>query len=125
VRWIPLTAAEILKRQFVEVVIAPAIDARCPAALRQKAECAGARLRRAASLASGMEYKRIAGGLLVQDADSDTLGVADFKVVSQRAPSTDELRDLQFAWKVAMYVKSNAIVYAKRSCRPWVLAPAR
>ncbi|OPZ12740.1 MAG: Bifunctional purine biosynthesis protein PurH [Alphaproteobacteria bacterium ADurb.BinA280] len=106
------TAAEILKRQFVEVVIAPAIDAD---ALPHFAKKPNVRVLACGELqvASGMEYKRIAGGLLVQDADSDTLGVADFKVVSQRAPSTDELRDLQFAWKVAMYVKSNAIVYAK------------
>jgi phosphoribosylaminoimidazolecarboxamide formyltransferase/IMP cyclohydrolase len=106
------TAAEILKRQFVEVVIAPAIDAD---ALPHFAKKPNVRVLACGELqvASGLEYKRIAGGLLVQDADSDTLGVADFKVVSQRAPSTDELRDLQFAWKVAMYVKSNAIVYAK------------
>ncbi|MBK9494081.1 MAG: bifunctional phosphoribosylaminoimidazolecarboxamide formyltransferase/IMP cyclohydrolase [Xanthomonadales bacterium] len=106
------TAAEILKRQFVEVVIAPAIDAD---ALPHFAKKPNVRVLACGELqvASGMEYKRIAGGLLVQDADSDTLGVADFKVVSQRAPSADELRDLQFAWKVAMYVKSNAIVYAK------------
>ncbi len=106
------TAAEILSRQFVEVVIAPAIDAD---ALPHFAKKPNVRVLACGELqvASGMEYKRIAGGLLVQDADSDTLGVADFKVVSQRAPSTDELRDLQFAWKVAMYVKSNAIVYAK------------
>lgn len=106
------TAAEILSRQFVEVVIAPAIDAD---ALPHFAKKPNVRVLACGELqvASGMEYKRIAGGLLVQDSDSDTLGVADFKVVSQRAPSTDELRDLQFAWKVAMYVKSNAIVYAK------------
>ena len=106
------TAAEILSRQFVEVVIAPAIDAD---ALPHFAKKPNVRVLACGELqvASGMEYKRIAGGLLVQDADSDTLGVADFKVVSQRAPSADELRDLQFAWKVAMYVKSNAIVYAK------------
>ncbi len=63
--------------------------------------------------AGGLEYKRIAGGLLVQDTDTDALTAADLKVVSKRAPSEAELRDLLFAWKVAMYVKSNAIVYAR------------
>ena len=51
--------------------------------------------------------------MLVQDADSDALDVDDLKIVSARAPGDDELRDLLFAWKVAMAVKSNAIVYAR------------
>ncbi|MEZ5456581.1 MAG: bifunctional phosphoribosylaminoimidazolecarboxamide formyltransferase/IMP cyclohydrolase [Lysobacteraceae bacterium] len=107
-----VTASEILKRQFVEVVIAPAIDAD---ALPHFAKKPNVRVLACGDLRAfgGLEYKRIAGGLLVQDADTDTLGIADFKVVTQRAPSVDELRDLQFAWKVAMYVKSNAIVYAR------------
>lgn len=107
-----LTAAEILKRQFVEVVIAPAMD---DDALPHFAKKPNVRVLACGDLRTfrGLEYKRIAGGLLVQDADTDTLGIADFKVVTRRAPSADELRDLQFAWKVAMYVKSNAIVYAR------------
>jgi phosphoribosylaminoimidazolecarboxamide formyltransferase/IMP cyclohydrolase len=107
-----LTAAEILKRQFVEVVIAPAMD---DDALPHFAKKPNVRVLVCGDLRAfrGLEYKRIAGGLLVQDADSDTLGIADFKVVTRRTPSADELRDLQFAWKVAMYVKSNAIVYAR------------
>jgi phosphoribosylaminoimidazolecarboxamide formyltransferase/IMP cyclohydrolase len=60
-----------------------------------------------------MDFKRISAGLLVQDADSDALTAADLKTVSQRAPTDAELRDLLFAWKVAMWVKSNAIVYAR------------
>jgi len=107
------TAAAILERQFVEVVIAPqvqddalALFARKPnvrvlacGALPQQTETA-------------LDFKRIAGGLLVQDADRDTLMMSDLKVVSQRVPAADELHDLLFAWHVAMYVKSNAIVYA-------------
>jgi phosphoribosylaminoimidazolecarboxamide formyltransferase / IMP cyclohydrolase len=62
-----------------------------------------------------LEYKRIAGGLLVQDSDRDTLLLSDLKVVSKRVPNADELRDLLFAWHVAMFVKSNAIVYARDS----------
>ena len=59
------------------------------------------------------ELKRVAGGYLVQDGDRDTLLLSDLKVVSRRVPDAGELRDLLFAWHVAMYVKSNAIVYAR------------
>ena len=60
-----------------------------------------------------LDFKRIAGGLLVQEADRDTLMLSDLKVVSQRVPDAAELHDLLFAWHVAMFVKSNAIVYAR------------
>jgi phosphoribosylaminoimidazolecarboxamide formyltransferase/IMP cyclohydrolase len=110
------TAQAILDRQFVELVIAPEID---PAALAAFAKKPNVRV-----LASGAwpdhepstrDFKRIAGGLLVQDTDRDTLLLSDLKIVSVREPDADELRDLLFAWHVAMYVKSNAIVYARDS----------
>jgi phosphoribosylaminoimidazolecarboxamide formyltransferase/IMP cyclohydrolase len=106
------TAAEILKRQVVEVVIAPSIAAD---ALPHFAKKANVRVLACGELraTSGYEYKRIAGGLLVQDADTDALTAADLKIVSKLAPTAAQLRDLLFAWKVAMYVKSNAIVYAR------------
>ncbi len=106
------TAAEILKRQFVEVVIAPFIAAD---ALPHFAKKANVRVLACGELRATrvLEYKRIAGGLLVQDADTDALTAADLKVVSKVAPSQAQLRDLLFAWKVAMCVKSNAIVYAR------------
>jgi len=107
------TAAEILKRQFVEVVLAPAI---APDALPHFAKKANVRVLATGELGpagGALEFKRIAGGLLVQDADTDALLAADLKVVSQRAPTPAQMADLLFAWKVAMYVKSNAIVYAK------------
>jgi phosphoribosylaminoimidazolecarboxamide formyltransferase/IMP cyclohydrolase len=108
------TAAEILKRQFVEVVIAPEIAAD---ALPHFAKKANVRVLACGGWVSGgqtaFDYKRISGGLLVQDADSDALTAADLKIVSKRAPTDGELRDLHFAWTVAMYVKSNAIVYAR------------
>ena len=106
------TAGEILKRQFVEVVIAPSIAAD---ALPLFAKKANVRVLATGGLRThaGFEYKRIAGGLLVQDADSDALTAADLKIVTAKAPTETQLRDLLFAWKVAMHVKSNAIVYAK------------
>ena len=107
------TAAEILQRQFVEVVIAPSIASD---ALPLFAKKTNVRVLACGDLQNSdgaMEYKRIAGGLLVQDADSDSLTANDLKIVSSRAPSSNEMQDLLFAWKVAMFVKSNAIVYAK------------
>ncbi|MDX2300347.1 MAG: bifunctional phosphoribosylaminoimidazolecarboxamide formyltransferase/IMP cyclohydrolase [Xanthomonadaceae bacterium] len=107
------TAADILARQFVEVVIAPMIDAE---ALTQFSKKPNVRVLECGDLGGDvprLDTKRIVGGMLVQDADSDALDVDDLKIVSARAPGDDELRDLLFAWKVAMAVKSNAIVYAR------------
>jgi len=108
------TAALIVERQFVEVVIAPEIDDDALVAFEKKPNIR--------VLASGewpehsphaIDCKRIAGGMLAQDADRDTLMLRDLKVVTRRVPNAEELRDLLFAWHVAMYVKSNAIVYAR------------
>jgi phosphoribosylaminoimidazolecarboxamide formyltransferase/IMP cyclohydrolase len=108
------TARAIVERQFVEVIIAPEVT---PEALQVTAAKKNVRV-----LACGLwgeddkgrlDYKRVAGGLLVQDLDQGMISAADLKVVSQRIPTEAELRDLLFAWKVAKYVKSNAIVYAK------------
>jgi len=109
------TAAAILERQFVEVVIAPEVDA---AALALFAKKPNVRVLACGAWrddpATVLDFKRIAGGLLAQEADRDTLMLSDLKVVSKRVPDADELHDLLFAWHVAMFVKSNAIVYAHR-----------
>ncbi len=108
------TAAAILSRQFVEVVLAPEIT---PQALEVLAHKPKVRLLATGSIPEqnlpSLDFKRVAGGLLVQDADRDTLLLTDLKVVSKRVPDAAELRDLLFAWHVAMFVKSNAIVYAR------------
>jgi phosphoribosylaminoimidazolecarboxamide formyltransferase/IMP cyclohydrolase len=108
------TASAILERQFVEVVIAPEVD---EAALAVLAKKPNVRVLACGTWPeqspSALDFKRIAGGLLVQDIDRDTLLLSDLKVVSKRVPDADELRDLLFAWHVAMFVKSNAIVYAR------------
>jgi len=106
------TAAEILRRQFVEVVIAPSVDEAALAVFSNKPNVRVLACGELAGAFMGLEYKRINGGLLVQDADTDALTTADLRCMSQRAPDAKELNDLLFAWKVAMYVKSNAIVYA-------------
>jgi len=108
------TARAIIARQFVELVVAPQVDAAALAVFAGKPNvrvlaCGDARLPRPASL----DFKRIAGGMLVRDADFDNLHASDLKIVSRRAPSSAQLDDLLFAWRVAFYVKSNAIVYAR------------
>lgn len=108
------TAAEIAARQFVEVIIAPAVSEGAKAALAKKQnvrvlECGYWDAINPAAL----DFKRVAGGLLVQDKDIGSITAEDVKVVTQRAPSEQELADLLFAWRVAKFVKSNAIVYVK------------
>ncbi len=109
------TAAEIVKRQFVEVIIAPTISAsaRKPFWLKNKmSACWNAGIWNSDSQAA-LDFKRVAGGLLVQDKDIGEITAADIKIVSKRAPTEQEMADLLFAWKVAKFVKSNAIVYCK------------
>lgn len=110
------TARIIVERQFVEVVIAPSFHDLALAALASKPNVrvlATGAFPEAGTMALSRDIKRIAGGLLVQDIDTDQLRARDLRVVSQRAPSAQEFSDLMFAWKLAMYVKSNAIVYAR------------
>ena len=108
------TAVEIIKRQFVEVIIAPTISL---AAQKVLAEKQNVRVLECGLWNSGhepsLDYKRVSGGLLVQDKDYAMISAAEIKVVSKRVPTEQELTDLLFAWKVAKFVKSNAIVYCK------------
>ena len=106
------TAAAIVERQFVEVIIAPSVTAEAEAACAAKKNVrlfvSGAW---PAAPAQRLDYKKVAGGLLVQDAD---LALYDkLEVVTKRKPDEREMADLLFAWKVAKFVKSNAIVYAR------------
>ncbi|MBK9655799.1 MAG: bifunctional phosphoribosylaminoimidazolecarboxamide formyltransferase/IMP cyclohydrolase [Rhodanobacteraceae bacterium] len=110
------TARIIVERQFVEVVIAPSYHDLALAALASKPNVrvlATGALPSSLDLLPARDIKRIAGGLLVQEVDRDSLRAQDLRVVSQRAPTGQEFADLMFAWKLAMYVKSNAIVYAR------------
>lgn len=108
------TAGDIVERQFVEVIIAPAVSDEALARLRGKKDirvlvCGAWGDTRPAEF----DYKRVSGGLLVQDRDIGIVTPTQLRVVSQRQPTATELADLQFAWKVAKYVKSNAIVYCR------------
>jgi len=108
------TAQAIVSQQFVEVVIAPSVE---PAALSVFAGKSNVRVLSCGAwpttAENGLDYKRVNGGLLVQDRDTGMVAETDLKVVTRRAPSTRELADLLFVWKVAKYVKSNAIVYGR------------
>lgn len=108
------TAKAIVERQFTEVIIAPSISAE---ALKVVAAKQNVRVLSCGQWAArpqhAFDYKRVNGGLLVQDRDIHQITAADLKVVSKRQPSPQEIEDLLFAWKVAMFVKSNAIVYCK------------
>jgi phosphoribosylaminoimidazolecarboxamide formyltransferase/IMP cyclohydrolase len=107
-------AARKIVEIFTEVIVAP--DA-SPEAIEIVAAKKNLRLLLAGALpdprAAGLTVRSVAGGLLVQDRDNGTLESATLKVVTQRAPTEAELRDLKFAWRVCKHVKSNAIVYVK------------
>ena len=110
------TTNAILDRQFVEVIVAPNIASECHQILASKPNI---RVLACGDLpekpVSFLDFKRVNGGLLVQDADIGRVSTEELKVVTERLPTEEELRDLQFAWKVAKYVKSNAIVYARNN----------
>ena len=108
------TAEAILARQFVEVIAAPGVAPEALPVVQRKQDVRvltvgqpQARARKA------FDYKRVQGGLLVQERDEATVESTGVKVVTQRGPTEAEIADLLFAWRVVKFVKSNAIVYAK------------
>jgi phosphoribosylaminoimidazolecarboxamide formyltransferase/IMP cyclohydrolase len=110
------SARRITEQQFTEVIIAPSVSEEALAVTAVKKNvrvltCGQWDSERTAEF----DYKRVNGGLLVQDRDIHTISKDDLTVISKRAPTDDELRDLMFAWRVAQYVKSNAIVYCKNN----------
>ncbi len=108
------TARTIVDRQFVEVIAAPSIAADALPVLATKANIRVLALGNLnVASTSELEYRSIAGGLLVQSRDFGSVSAADLKVVTRRAPTAAELRDLLFCWRVCKFVKSNAIVYAR------------
>jgi phosphoribosylaminoimidazolecarboxamide formyltransferase/IMP cyclohydrolase len=112
--------AQAVAKQFVEVLMAPDFS---PEALQVFAGKANVRLLKIALPPGGarawdqgrnlMDVKRVGSGLLMQTADNRELTLGDLKVVTKKQPTQAELQDLLFAWKVAKYVKSNAIVFCK------------
>ncbi|EHR6442242.1 TPA: bifunctional phosphoribosylaminoimidazolecarboxamide formyltransferase/IMP cyclohydrolase [Vibrio parahaemolyticus] len=107
------TATAIVERQFVEVIIAPSVSAEAIEVVAAKKNVRLLECGKWSTKTTGFDVKRVNGGLLVQDRDQGMVSLDDLKVVSKRQPTEEELKDALFCWKVAKYVKSNAIVYAK------------
>ena len=107
------TLEMIVEQQFAEVIVAPEISSAAQQVASQKKNLRLLRVGDLVAAGRGLEIKRVGGGLLAQTADELELSAEGLQTVTERAPTEAELADLQFAWKVAWFVKSNAIVYAR------------
>jgi len=121
------TAKAIIDKQFVEVIVAPSIDDDAATVTAAKKNvrvlatgewdtcrsAAGSATVAAQAQLVQFEYKKVSGGLLVQDTDLGKIHASDLKVVSEKAPTPEQIQDMLFAWTVVKYVKSNAIVFCK------------
>jgi phosphoribosylaminoimidazolecarboxamide formyltransferase/IMP cyclohydrolase len=105
-------AAAAIGRQFAEVILAPRVDAAARAAFASKANLRVLEVPLAHE-ANACDFKRVGGGLLVQSSDTHELQAKDLKVATRKKPGKAQLADLLFAWRVAKFVKSNAIVFAR------------
>jgi len=108
------TAGAIVDRQFVEVIVAPEVDAAAITVLAQKKNV---RVLQSGdwsgSKTASVEFKKVSGGLLVQGSDMGAVTAQDLEVVTDKVPDASQIDDLLFAWRVAKYVKSNAIVFCR------------
>ena len=109
-------AAEAVSKQFVEVLMAPDFSAEALEVFKSKVNVRLMKIALPAhygDVRNALETKRVGSGLLLQSADNHELALADLKIVTVKQPTPEELNDLLFAWKVAKFVKSNAIVFCK------------
>ena len=108
------TAGTIIDRQFVEVIVAPAIEAEAAEIIAAKKNV---RVLETGPFASGpvtgFEFKKVSGGLLVQNSDMGVITADDLEVVTAIVPTPEQVKDMLFAWSVVKYVKSNAIIFCK------------
>ena len=107
------TAKAIIDRQFVEVIVAPEIDADAAETLKEKKNVRVLRTGPWDSATPGFDFKKVSGGLLVQTSDMGRITADDLKVVTEKAPTPEQIEDMLFAWTVVKYVKSNAIIFCK------------
>ncbi len=111
------TAATIIDKQFVEVVIAPSVDPgaldACSAKKNVRVLETGDWQAAGGGAATGFDFKKVSGGLLVQTSDTGAVTESDLEVVTDKAPTPGQIRDMLFAWTVVKYVKSNAIIFCK------------
>ncbi len=111
-RTLDRAAAAQIGKQFAEVIIAPRVDAGARAAFAKKANLRVLEVPLARA-PNALDFKRVGGGLLAQSADAHELAAADLKPATKKKPTQAQLADLLFAWRVAKFVKSNAIVFVK------------
>jgi phosphoribosylaminoimidazolecarboxamide formyltransferase/IMP cyclohydrolase len=108
------TASMIIDRQFVEVIVAPEIVSEAAAVVAAKKNV---RLLETGAWSTksvpGFDFKKVSGGLLVQTTDQGVITADDLTVVTQRAPTDNQIQDMLFAWTIIKYVKSNAIIFCK------------
>jgi phosphoribosylaminoimidazolecarboxamide formyltransferase/IMP cyclohydrolase len=108
------TAQAIVEKQFVEVIVAPAIEADAAIIVATKKNVRVLETGRWPNTANaGYEFKKVTGGLLVQNTDLGVITADDLKVVTDLAPTAEQIQDMLFAWTVVKYVKSNAIIFCK------------
>jgi len=107
------TAKAIIDRQFVEVIVAPSIDADAATVLVEKKNVRVLQTGDWADSTPGFDFKKVSGGLLVQGSDMGKITADDLKVVTDKAPTPQQIEDMLFAWTVVKYVKSNAIIFCK------------
>ena len=108
------TAQAIVEKQFVEVIVAPAIDADAAEIVATKKNVRVLETGSWPNAANaGYEFKKVSGGLLVQNTDLGVITADDLKVVTELAPTPEQVQDMLFAWTVVKYVKSNAIIFCK------------
>jgi len=108
------TAKAIIDRQFVEVIVAPGIESNALQILATKQNVRVLDCGQWPALSTpAWDFKRVVGGLLVQDRDDGRVSREDLRIVTKRSPTEQEIIDLLFAWKTCKFVKSNAIIYAK------------
>ncbi len=107
------TAMAIIDRQFVEVIIAPEITADAAEVCSAKKNVRVLETGAFAGAAAGFDFKKVSGGLLVQTSDMGVITANDLKVVTEKAPTPQQIQDMLFAWTVVKYVKSNAIIFCR------------
>lgn len=113
-RGVDLALARLIaKSGFLECIVAPSFGKEALAVLREKKNVRLLELPEFGRRQAGLDFKRVDGGLLLQDADGQLLDEKDLKVVTKKRPTTKEMESLIFAWKVAKHVKSNAIILAR------------
>jgi len=108
-----VTAKTIIDRQFVEVIVAPDIAADAAEVLSEKRNVRVLDTGPGETASGGQEFKKVSGGLLVQSSDMGMITANDLQVVTDLAPTPEQIADMLFAWTVVKYVKSNAIIFCK------------